>query len=137
MKVLQSLFLCLFLSFGIQKAAAQVYKFKATSFSIMEKDDKGKWRDWSDFEESTVVITLDGKKDRITIASHEIQLYKITAYGEKVSTAYDETIPLDCVDNDGGTCTILVVTRKNQKDRKQFYINYKDVKIVYNTYVQE
>src|SRR5688572_25536187 len=101
MKLLQTLFLCLFLSFGIQKASAQVYDFKATSYSVAEKNDKGQWGKWSNFENSTVIITVDGKKDRVVVGSKEIQLYKIISYGEKIVTQNEETIPLDCVDNDG------------------------------------
>jgi len=56
-------------------------------------------------------------------------------YGEKVVTQFDETIALDCADLNGKPCTILVVTRKNQDNRKQFYVNYEDVKFVYNVYV--
>jgi hypothetical protein len=132
MKLLQTLFLGLFLSFGIQKASAQVYDFKATSYSVSEKNNKGKWSDWSNFVDSTVIITLDGKKDRVVVGSSEIQLYKILSYGEKIVTKNDETIPLKCVDNDGNPCSILIVTRKNQDNRKQFYINFDDVKFVYN-----
>jgi hypothetical protein len=134
MKLFSLLSFCLFLSFGTQKANAQVYKFRATSFSVMEKGANGKWGKWSDFEKSTVVITLDGKKDRVIVASHEIQLYKIISYGEKISNQYEDIIPLECIDNDGGTCNIQIITRKNQDNRMQFYINYDDVKFVYNIY---
>lgn len=113
---------------------SQVYKFKASGFSIIEKNEAGKWGEWSEFENSALIITLDGKKDRVVVASQEIQLYKILSYGQKISTAFDDTIPLNCTDNAGGSCTILIVTRKNQNNRKQFYINYEDVKIVYNVY---
>lgn len=134
MKLLHTFLICCFLSFGIQKASAQVYRFKADSFSVMEKDAKGNWGEWSKFEESTVMITLDGKKDRVVVNSQEVQLFTILAYGEKIITEEDETIPLKCADLAGGLCTILIVTRKNQEGRKQFYINYEDVKIVYNVY---
>ena len=135
MKLIKTLCICLFLGFGIQKSNAQTYKFKATSFSILEKDAKDNWGKWSEQEESTAIITLDGKKDRLVIGSKEIQVYQIINYGEKVSTKFDDTIALDCSDLSGKPCTILIVTRKNQQDRKQFYVNYQDVKFVYNVYV--
>lgn len=136
MKLTHTLLLCFFLSFGNQ-VLAQVYKFKATSFSIMEKNAAGKWGKWSDFKESTVIITLDGKKNRIVIGSKEIQLFKIIAYGEKISTEFDDTLTFECEDHGGGVCTIQIITRKNQDNRIQFYINYADVKFVYNIYVSE
>ncbi len=118
----------------MQVGFSQVYKFKASGFSIIEKNQEGKWGEWSEFENSSLIITLDGKKDRVVVASQEIQLYKIVSYGQKISTVFDDTIALNCTDNAGGSCTILIVTRKNQNNRKQFYINYEDVKIVYNVY---
>ncbi len=126
--------LCLSIS---QKTIAQVFRYKATSFSVMEKDAKGNWLNWTDFEPSTVVITIDGKKDRVIVASQEIQLYKIMNYGDKISTKTTSTVPLNCIDNDGGDCTILIITKKNEDDRMQFYINYEDLKMVYNVYKVE
>ena len=136
MKWIRIFFLCAVLG-SFSSASAQVYKFKATSFSVMEKAANGKWGDWTPFEESTVVITLDGKKDRVVIASHEIQLYRILSYGEKISNQFEDIIPLECVDNDGGACSIQIITRKNQDNRMQFYINYEDVKFVYNIYTTQ
>lgn len=137
MKIIKTIipFFLLFLS--IQSVSAQVYRFKADSFSIIEKNANGKWGKWTDFNKTPVVISLDGKKDRIVVNSKEIQLYTILAYGQKVVEKNQETIPMKCADNSGGLCTILIVTKKNEGNRKQFYINYDDVKIVYNVYASE
>ncbi len=134
MKLLQSFFICLFLSFGIQQTSAQVYRFKTSSLSVMKKDDKNKWEKWSEFGKAELIITLDGTKNRIEVNSIELQLFNIVSYGEKVSTEYDDTLTFECVDNDGGSCTIMIVTRKNQNNRMQFYINYNDLRMVYNIY---
>jgi hypothetical protein len=134
MKLLQLVFLGLFLSFGAQQTSAQIYRFKTSSLSVMEKDDKGKWKEWSEFGKAELIITLDGTKNRITVNSLEMQLFKIISYGEKISTEYDDTLTFECQNNDGGACTIMIVTRKNQNNRMQFYINYNDVKMVYNIY---
>lgn len=134
MKFLKIIFPVIIAFISIQKSNAQVYRFKADSYSIIEKNQNGKWGKWTDFNNSPVIITLDGKKDRITVNSKEIQLYNILAYGEKIIEKNKETIPMKCADNSGGLCTILVVTKKNEGNRKQFYINYDDVKIVYNVY---
>jgi hypothetical protein len=132
MKFLQIVFLSLFLSLGIQKSNAQVYRFKARSVSVVDKDAKGKWGKWSDFKKAELIITLDGKKDRIIVNTRELQLFKIITYGEKITTPTDDTVPFICVNNNGEPCTILIITRKNQNNRMQFYINYNDAKIVYN-----
>lgn len=116
---------------------AQVYNFKATSVSILERNEKGAWGKWSEFKKSPVLITLDAKKDRFIVNSRDIQLYKITAYMQKVSNNDGDVLGFECEDNDGATCMIMIVTRKNEKNRKQFYINYPDLKMVYNIYQTE
>lgn len=134
MKLFKTLIIFCLLCFSVTEASAQVYRFKAESYSVVEKKDNGNWGEWNKFQETAVIITLDGKNDKVTINSQEVQYYKILAYGEKVITKDDETVPLKCADLNGNLCTILIVTRKNQDNRKQFYINYEDVKIVYNVY---
>jgi hypothetical protein len=137
MKVIKVIIPFLILFFSIQNISGQVYRFKANSFSILEKNNNGKWGKWTDFNNTPVAIILDGKKDRIVVNSQEIQMYRILAYGEKIIEKNQETIPMKCADNNGGLCTILIVTKKNEGNRKQFYINYDDVKIVYNVYVDK
>lgn len=137
MKIIKVIIPFFLFLFSIQDVSAQLYRFKADSFSIIEKNANGKWGKWTDFNNTPVVITLDGKKDRIVVNSKEIQLYSILAYGEKIVEKNQETIPMKCADNAGGLCTILIVTKKNEENRKQFYINYDDVKIVYNVYVSK
>ena len=39
-----------------------------------------------------------------------------------------------CEDNNGAPCMIMIITRKNEDNRMQFYINYQDLKMVYNIY---
>lgn len=135
MRIIRLFIFTLFVTLNISTLSAQVYRFKATSFSVIEKDAKDNWGKWTEPEQATAIISLDGKKDRLVIGTKEIQVYKILNYGQKVVTQFDETIALDCADLSGKPCTILVVTRKNQDDRKQFYVNYEDVKFVYNVYV--
>lgn len=137
MKIIKFILPLVFLFFSFQEIEAQTYRFKADGFSIIEKNANGKWGKWTDFNESPVVITLEGTKDRIVVNSQEIQLYRILAYGEKIVEKDKETIPMKCADNNGGLCTILIVTKKNEAGRKQFYINYDDVKIVYNVNVSQ
>jgi len=120
------------LCFGFQKSTAQVYRFKTSTLSVMDKNDKGAWNKWSDFKKAEIIITLDGKKDRFIVNSRDLQLYTINSYMEKVSTENDDTIGFNCTDNDGAKCVILIVTRKKEDNRMQFYINYTDLKMVYN-----
>ncbi|MBY0486803.1 MAG: hypothetical protein K2P85_06420 [Flavobacteriaceae bacterium] len=134
MRSLRILLLIVVLCFGFQKTSAQVYRFKTSSLSVMDKNDKGAWNKWSEFKKAEIVITLDGNKDRFIVNSKDLQLYKIQSYLEKVSTEDDDTVGFNCIDNDGAKCVILIVTRKKENNRMQFYINYTDLKMVYNIY---
>jgi hypothetical protein len=132
MKIIKTLFLFLIFSLGIQKTFSQTYKFEATGFSVMEKNTKGAWGNWSELLPVNIVITLDTNKNRIVVYSKEIQLYEIQNYEEKQDSETDEIYPFVCKDIDGEPFTISIIIRKNQGNRKQLYINQKNVIIVYN-----
>jgi hypothetical protein len=132
MTKLKSLLIIMFLVAGANLASAQVYKFMTTGFSVLERNEKGKWGKWSDLQDSKIVITLDTNKNRIIVYSQEIQLYKIVSYEPQEENENDLIYPFSCADEDGLPFTISIITRKNQGGRKQLYINQKDVIIVYN-----
>lgn len=117
---------------GLQQASAQVYKFQATGFSVLEKTPRGTWGKWSELQPTSLIISLDTNKNRIVVYSQEVQVYNIEKYGEKEETDNDLIYPFICSDPDGMPFTISIITRKNQGGRKQMYINQKDVVVVYN-----
>jgi hypothetical protein len=134
MKYLKILSLLLIFSFGIQKSTAQPIRFKTNSVSFTEKDTKGKWNEWSDFVKANVLITLDAKKNLITINSQEVQTFKIKAYGEIEDNDEVNIVPFECVDNKFSMCKIFIITKKKENNRMQIYVNYNEVKFVYNIY---
>ena len=67
--------LLLFLGLGFQKSYSQVYKFKTSGFSVLEKTEKGKWGKWSDLELVNILVSLDTNKSRIVVYSQIIQLF--------------------------------------------------------------
>ncbi len=123
-----SLLLMMTASFGY----SQTYKFVTTGFSVLEKNEKGKWGKWSDLEKSKMIVSLDTKKNRIVIYSQEVQLYRIVDYPAKQETNTTLTYPFICQDDDGEKFNIAIVTRKDQADRKQLYIYQRNVILVYN-----
>lgn len=133
MKAIQLLIVCLFLSFG-SIASAQPIRFQTSSVSFTDKKDNGQWNEWSDFVEAKVLITLDAKKDLITINSSDVQSFKIKAYGDIIDNDETNIVPFECVDNKFSKCTILIITKKKENNRIQFYITYNEVKFVYNIY---
>ena len=132
MKKIKIIVLFLFLVIGFQKLNAQVYKYIATGFSVMEKNEKDNWGKWSDYQTTNMMIALDLDKRRIVVYSKEIQFYNIEKFQDKIENDDDLIFPFSCIDIDGEPFTISFITRKKQESRKQLYINQKDVILVYN-----
>lgn len=132
MKSANNTVILLFLFFGMQQFQAQTYKFQTTGFTVLEKNNKGSWSKWSDFQKTSVLITLDTQKNRILIYSQEIQLFEILNYEKKQEDDTNETYAFTCRDDDGEPFIISVITRKKQGNRKQMYINHKNAIVVYN-----
>lgn len=134
MNYLKTVILFIVISFGIQTTNAQPIRFKTSSVSFTEKDAKGKFIEWSEFVDANVMITIDAKKNLIVVNSQEVQSFRIKAYGDITDNDEVNIVPFECVDDKFSKCTILVITKKNENNRMQFYINYNEVKFVYNIY---
>ena len=134
MKYLKIFLFLVAVNFGAQKSYAQPIRFQASSVSFTDKKDDGSFNEWSDFVEAKVLITVDAKKDLITINSSDVQSFKIKAYGEITDNDEVNIVPFECIDNKFSKCNILIITKKKENNRIQFYINYKEVKFVYNIY---
>lgn len=119
---------------SIQTSYSQPIRFKASSVSFTDKDDKGTWNEWSDFVKTNVLITVDAKKNLIVVNSSEVQSFKIKAYGEIQDNEETNIVPFECVDNKFSKCTLFIITKKKENNRMQLYINYNEVKFVYNIY---
>ena len=132
MKSIKNLLLFLFFATCIQQTYCQVYKFQTTGFSVLEKNEKGNWGKWSDLQDASIVITLDTTKNRIVVYSQEIQLYEIMNYEKVQENENDEIYTFQCRNDDGEPFVISIIKRKNQENRKQLYINQKNVIVVYN-----
>jgi hypothetical protein len=126
--------LLLFLGVGLQQAYSQVYKFKTSGVSVLEKNENDKWGKWSDLALVNVVVSLDTNKSRIVIYSQIIQLFEIIAYQQTEENESDVVYSFTCKDNNGDDCTLSIITRKQQDNRKQLYINYGNRIILYNIF---
>ncbi|NGY38378.1 hypothetical protein FQU23_012760 [Flavobacterium sp. XN-5] len=124
----------LFLGIGLQQTYSQNYKFKTSGVSVLEKNERGKWGKWSDLQLVNVLVSLDTNKSRIVIYSEIIQLFEIIEYQPTEENDTDVVYSFTCKDNNGDDCTLSIITRKNQDNRKQLYINYGDRIIVYNIF---
>lgn len=134
MTKIKAFIIIFFLSLGIQNSYGQVYKFKTSGFSVLEKNEKGKWGKWSDLGLVNILISLDTNKNRIVVYSQIIQLFEIIDYQDRTENESDIVYTFTCKNNEGLDCTLSIITRKNQDNRKQLYINYEDRIIVYNIF---
>jgi len=134
MKHLKILIFLLTLGWSIPKAEVQPIRFKSSSVSFTDKKPDGSWNEWSEFVKANVLITLDAKKDLILINSNEVQSFKIKAYGEIEDNEEVNIVPFECIDNKFSKCNIFIITKKKENNRMQIYINYNEVKFVYNIY---
>jgi hypothetical protein len=124
----------LFLVLGLQHSYGQNYKFRTSGFSVLEKNEKGKWGKWSDLNLVNILVSLDTNKNRIVVYSQIIQLFEIIDYQPTEENDTDIVYSFTCKDNEGVDCTVSIITRKKQDNRKQLYINYEDRIIVYNIF---
>ncbi|TRX39777.1 hypothetical protein [Flavobacterium restrictum] len=124
----------LFLCFISQQGYCQSYKFTTSGLSVLEKNEKGKWGQWSDLDLVNIVVSLDTNKNRIVIYSQIVQLFEIVAYQDIVETDTDIIYSFVCKDIIGDDCTLSFITRKKQDNRKQLYLNYDRKIIVYNIF---
>jgi len=122
----------MFLGMGLHQSYSQTYKFKTSGFSVMEKDGKGKWGKWSDLDLVNILVKLDTDKSRIIVYSEIVQLFEIIDYQPLEENETDSVYTFTCKDNNGDDCTLSIITRKKQDNRKQLYINYDNRIIVYN-----
>ena len=123
-----------FLGLGLHQSSSQTYKFSTSSLSVLEKDQKGKWGRWSDLKLVTILVSLDTDKSRIVVNSEIIQLFEIIEYQPLEENETDSVYSFTCKVNIGEDCTLSIITRKKQDNRKQLYINYEDRIILYNIF---
>jgi hypothetical protein len=132
MNTIRVYILFLFLGFGLHQSYSQSYRFKTSGFSVLEKNDKGKWGEWSNLDLVNLSVVLDTDKHRIVVYSQEIQLFNIIDYIAREENDTDIVYSFICKDNNGADCKISIITRKKQDYRKQLYINYDEHIILYN-----
>ncbi len=123
-----------FLTIGLQKSHSQTYNFRTSGLSVLQKNQKGNWGKWSDLNLVNIIVKLDTDKNRIIVYSEAIQVFEIVDYIPFEESETDGIYSFTCKDNNGEDCTLSIITRKKQDNRKQLYINYPDRIILYNIF---
>ena len=132
MTKIKTLIVLAFLGMGLHQSYGQTYNFATSGYSVCEKVQNGKWGKWSDLKLVNLLVKLDTDKNRIVVYSEVIQLFEIIDYLPLEESDSDSVHTFTCKDNNGENCTLSIIIRKKQDNRKQLYINYDDRIIVYN-----
>jgi hypothetical protein len=132
MTALKTCILFLFFLLGTNSSNCQTFNFKTTGLSVMQKDPNGKWGQWTDLNSVSVLVKLDTNKNRIIVYSEILQVFEIVEYIPLEESETDSAYTFICKDNNGKNCTLSIITRKKQDNRKQLYIQYDERIILYN-----
>lgn len=128
-KIKSAIFVVLLL-LSVCELKAQVYKYQTYCFSYKTKSDYGVWSNWSEWEDSDMLVVINLDKERFTIYSTEIQEYDIYEYeGDEDDRYGGETASFKCVDSHGLRCGVRLRTQAD--GQLQLYIDYNDMRWVY------
>jgi hypothetical protein len=123
--------LMLMMVFSFTVANAQIQFYRTTSFAYKTANDYGRWTNWSDWEDSDMLVMFNLSGDLVKIYSPKTQTYRITKYvrnftdssgGKQVEFKFIDQ------DNDNGTMRLRIETNGNS----QIYIQFSNVIWVYN-----
>ena len=116
------------LCFGIAEAESLFYRASFFFFFYVENDQ---WNEWSDWEPSKIVLSIDTDKETITIYSEQEQRYIILDRGDDdQDAAGGEQVELSVIDQDGDSGVIRVRAQKNSV--LQLYVEFNNIKWVYS-----
>ena len=123
-------FVILFLFSMCCYAGDSIRYYETTSFSI-KRIANGEWTDWSEWEDSGMIITMNITKDVVEILSPKAQIYKITEYDDFYIDQEDgRNVNFSFEDQDGDKGTMRLRIEKN--GNSQLYVEYANVMWVYN-----
>lgn len=109
---------------------AQTEYFTAYQYSSKVMMNNGQWSNWLDWIATDIDVKIDFDKAKIVIYSNEPQIYRLI---EEVEAPYDDggqQIKYRMIDQDGDYGSIRF--RKQYNGTIQLYIDYADIKWVYN-----
>ena len=134
------LFLVLLLTFCFSDSLAQsqyeTTYYETIEFAYKEKTDNGTWTDWSDWEESQLIMCWvnNDSTDIFIINSETTQIYTVFEYCEEVTDIEGgKQLILKAKDQNNGICEIRYrIDEYSLVGISQLYIIYNNVKVVYN-----
>lgn len=109
---------------------SQLTRFRSILFSSKFTTYQDVWTDWTPWQSSGVLITLNKETQRIVIYSETHQSYDII---EKISENYDEDgnpiFKVKCLDENGTKCLMTWYKRKDDGDYVRF--SFSNLELMY------
>ena len=129
---MKNFILLLFLVFSIN-TFGQVSKLRTTSYSSKTLKNNI-WTEWNELTSADILITVDEGKSRIIIYSNKTQVYDIAKKERKtIDEDGDVTFHFQCVNQEGLNCRIRLL-KMVKTEKYQLYVDFSDLKFVYNFY---
>ena len=130
MKKLILTFLLLFGLLSVTNISAQTYYYKTYQFAIKYKANNV-WTNWSDWEKSDMLLTINLDDDVITVYSEKRQIYKVLEYmGNYTDESGGKQTKFYVIDQDGDLGYVRLRIEKN--GNSQVYVDFGDICWVYN-----
>ena len=130
------LVLLLTFSFSDSFAQSDITYFETIEFAYKEKTENGTWTDWSDWEDSHLIMCWvnNDSTDIFIINSETTQIYTVFEYCEEVTDkAGGKQLILKAKDQNNGICKIRYrIDEYSLVGISQLYIIYNNMKVVYN-----
>ena len=116
-------------------AKAEITFYKADSFAYKYVNAYGNWTDWTRWQYSDILISIDSNRDIITIYSEMEQKYRIIEWnGRYRDNKGGEQTEFIVVDQDGDKGIIRIRIQSNGV--AQLYVEFDNVMWVYSGLVQ-
>ena len=119
------------LMISVLSVSAQIYTYRTTDFAIKKVNSYGNWTQWSDWEPSDMVMTINLNNDVVKIYSPSPQTYTITDYVRNYTdNSGGRQMEFRFIDQDYDRGTMRLRIERN--GNSQVYIEFTDVIWVYN-----
>ena len=129
-RFLTSLFLLFFLSL-VTPLLAQTHSYRTTEFAYKQVNSYGRWTNWTSWEDSDMLITINFSTDIVKIYSPVTQTYRITEFvRDFTDSSGGKQVEFNFIDQDGDRGSMRLRIERN--GNSQIYIEFANVMWVYN-----
>ena len=111
------------------EADAQTYRYKTTHFA-MKQLSNGRWTDWTDWQVSNMLVTIDWTNDVVKIFSPVPQVYYLTEFvREFTDDSGGKQYEFNFIDQDDDKGSMRL--RMERNGSSQLYIEFANLMWVY------